>query len=261
MAKPQFTRMYEKGLPGAGLEDWGTIPAESLTAGSPQQRGMMVLDDKERSVTAGVWECTAFTGRMGPYSCDEFMLLLEGSVTIVDEKGGETVINAGESFVLPKGLVCQWKQTGYVRKFFVIYEDNAIPGPKDATGLAVIKPDPKATLQPADGPDPALIVSGKPVWHDLLAYEDPTGQFTVGLWSTTPYERRVIPFPRHEMMHILEGEVTISDGEGRAETFKAGDTLFVPQGAMLGWRNDKPVKKIYCIFLPRAAAAKSEAAE
>jgi uncharacterized cupin superfamily protein len=249
------------GPAGKGLEDWGPIEAKSLVSGTPRQRGHMVLDDKESGLSAGVWDCTAFTGKMGPYSVNEFMLLLEGSVTIVDEKGGETVIKAGESFILPKGLVCQWKQTGYVRKFFVIFDDASGMKAKDARKLKVIKPDPKAKLDAAGGPDPKLVVSGTPKWHDKLYWEDPTGQWTVGVWSTTPYERKVIPFPRHELMHILEGAVTISDGKGGAETFRAGDTLFVPKGATMGWKNDEPVRKIYCSFLPKARVAKSEAAE
>ncbi len=261
MSTPKISRMEPMGPAGKGLEDWGAIPEKSLVSGTPRQRGHFALDDKEHGVSAGVWDCTAFTGTLGPYSCNEFMLLLEGSVTIIDAKGGETVIKAGESFILPKGLVCQWKQTGYVRKFFVIFEDDSGLVAKDPKKLKVIKPDPSAKLSPADGPDPKLIVSGSPKWHDKLYHEDPTGQWTVGVWSTTPYERKVIPFPRHELMHLLEGSVTISDGKGGAETFRAGDTFFVPKGAMMGWKNTEPVKKIYCIFLPKARVAKSEAAE
>jgi uncharacterized cupin superfamily protein len=82
-------------------------------------------------------------------------------------------------------------------------------------------------------------------------FADPTGQLTVGLWLTTPYEREVIPFPRHELMHILSGVVTLSDGQGHEETFKAGDTLFVAKGAPLGWKCSIDVKKIFCIFLEK----------
>jgi uncharacterized cupin superfamily protein len=62
-------------------------------------------------------------------------------------------------------------------------------------------------------------------------------------------------------MHILSGRVTISDGKGRAEVFKPGDTIFVPKGALLGWKCTEDVKKIYCIFLEKERKAKSEAAE
>lgn len=246
---------------GMAVEDWGGIEPTELVAGTPKQHGLMVLDDKATGVSAGIWDCTAFTTKRAPYSVNEFMVLLEGSVAIVDANGKETVIKAGESFIIPKGLDCQWKQTGAVKKFFVIFNDASGLKPKAPEKLAVIKPDPMAELSQSGGPDPALVLAGSPQWRDRLYFEDLSRQWTVGVWSTTPYERKVLPFPRHEMMHILEGAVTVSDGAGRSETFNAGETLFVPKGAPVGWRNDVPVRKIYCIFQDKVAAVRTAAAE
>ena len=83
----------------------------------------------------------------------------------------------------------------------------------------------------------------------------------MGVWDTTAYCRKLIPFPRHELMHILEGAVTLTDGDGNHQTFKAGDTFFVPLGAICDWRCEGYVRKIYCIFQPRAVAAQTKAAE
>ncbi len=257
----QFDRMEPKGPKGKGLEDWGGIPAASLESGTPQQSGFGYLDEKSTGMSAGVWACTAFTGKMDAYSVHEFMTLIEGSVTIVHQDGSEVTVKAGESFFIPKGTVCQWKQPGNVRKHYVIWDDKSGASPKDAGKLRAVKVDTKLPLSACEGPDPKLVVKGTPKWAETLLFADPTGQWTVGLWSTTAYERKVIPFPRHELMHILEGTVTLHDGQGREETFKAGDTLFVPKGALMGWKCSQDVKKIYCIFLEKAKAAKSEAAE
>lgn len=257
----QFDRMEPKGPKGKGLDDWGGIPAESLESGSPKQSGYGYLDEKSTGMSAGVWACTPFTGKMDAYSVHEFMTLLEGSVTIRHKDGSEITVNAGESFFIPKGTVCQWVQKGDVRKYYVIWDDKSGAKAKDASKLRAVKVDTSLPLSACDGPDPKLVVSGQPKWAENLLFADPTDQWTVGLWSTTAYERKVIPFPRHELMHILEGKVTISDGQGREETFKKGDTLFVPKGALLGWKCSEDVKKIYCIFLEKAKAAKSEAAE
>ena len=257
----QFHRMEPKGPKGKGLEDWEAIPAASLESGAPQQSGFGYLDEKSTGMSAGVWACTAFTGKMDAYSVHEFMTLIEGSVTIVHKDGSEVTVKAGESFFIPKGTVCQWKQPGNVRKYYVIWDDKSGATAKDTGKLRAVKVDTKLPLSACDGPDPKLVVKGTPKWAENLLFADPTGQWTVGLWSTTAYERKVIPFPRHELMHILEGTVTLHDGQGREETFKAGDTLFVPKGALMGWKCSMDVKKIYCIFLEKATAAKSEAAE
>lgn len=257
----QFHRMEPNGPKGKGLEDWGGFPAESVESGSPHQTGHSYLDDKSTGMSAGVWACTAMTGKMGPWSVHEYMTLLDGSVTIVHKDGSELTVKAGESFFIPKGTVCQWKQPGSVKKYYVIWDDASATKPKAADKLRAVKIDTKAKLSPSDGPDPKLVIGAQPKWADNLLFADPTGQWSVGLWSTTAYERKVIPFPRHELMHILAGKVTISDGKGREETFKAGDTLFVPKGALLGWKCSEDVRKIYCIFLEKERKAKSEAAE
>jgi uncharacterized cupin superfamily protein len=253
-------RMEPRGPAGKGLEDWGGVDPAELVSGTPQQHGHMYLDDAARGLTAGVWDCTAMHTKMGPYSVDEFMVLLEGSVTILHQDGSQLTVNAGESFVIPKGTVCSWTQAGYVRKFFVIFTDPAKTPVTDGARLRAFKVDPGVALAKADGPDPALVISGTPEWADKLLYQDVTGQFLVGVWSTTPYARKVIEFPRHELMHILDGEVTITDAVGGGQSFAAGETLLVPKGTMMGWKNDAPVRKIYCIFLPKTVA-KAEAAE
>lgn len=253
--------MERNGPAGKGLEDWGGYPSEEIVAGTPAQRGYSYLDDSANKVIAGVWECTPMTGKMGAWSSNEFMVILEGSVTVVHEDGEELRVDAGECFMIPKGTMCQWKQSERVKKLYVIDESPANARPANSNKLRAVKIDTKAALDPAKGPDPALVVGGEPpTWHDRLVYEDPTGQFMVGVWSTTPYERKTIEFPRHELMLLLEGSVTIKDGRGDNKTFRAGDTLFIEKGASVGWLSTEPVRKVYCIYLPKAAAAQQQSA-
>jgi len=260
MSNDGIVRFEPKG-PGGELHQWDEIPASDLESGRPVQRGHFYLDDAERGLSAGVWDCTAFTGKPGPYSVNEFMVILEGSVTIVEAGGRETTIRAGESFIIPKGLHCQWKQPGYVRKYFVIFNDASGLKPSNPAALHVLRPDPKGVLTKSTPPAPELIQSGSPVQHAHEWFSDLTGQWTVGVWDTTGYHRKPIPFPRHELMHILEGKVTLTDAGGKAQTFTAGDTFFVPLGTVCDWKSEGYLRKIYCIFQPRLTAAKTEAAE
>ncbi len=56
-------------------------------------------------------------------------------------------------------------------------------------------------------------------------------------------------------MHLLEGSVTITNGDGVARTFSAGDTFLVPQGMTYQWDSVGYVKKIFCIFQSRESLA------
>ncbi|MFN0193823.1 MAG: cupin domain-containing protein [Aestuariivirga sp.] len=300
MTAPRIQKLEPFGPGGTAaatsLALWPEIPASALAAGKPVQRGHYYLEDKARGLTAGVWDCTAMTEKGGPYSVNEFMILLEGEVTIIEApknvpspparsrsdrrdageggapsgRAGEgaaqaeprrTTFRAGESFIIPKGLPCQWHQDGYVRKFFVIFDDASGMVPPDPAALAPLRPDPRADLAPSAGPAPELLLRGAPQQRDKRYYADLTGQWTVGVWSSTPYHRKTIPFPRHELMHILEGEVTITEEGQPPRTFKAGDTFVVPMGTLCDWKSTVDIRKFYCIMQPKAEAAGVKAAE
>lgn len=236
--------------PNVKLDDWEEISPQHLVSGTPRQRGHLYIDDKARGLQAGVWDCTAMTARIGPYPVDEFMLLLEGAVEIVLPDGRVTRVEAGQSFAIPKGLVCQWRQPGYVKKFFVIQETPDEAGKRPAADLAVALPDPKAKLAPSAGPKPEALLSGHPVQHTKEFFKDAGGRLTVGVWDTTAYHRKAIPFPRHELMCLLEGEVKITGPGGKTQSFKAGESFFVPYGAVTDFKVAGYLRKIFVIYQP-----------
>jgi len=236
---------------GAGeLEDWGLWPADELIAGVGQQHGHYWLDDQAAGLSVGTWACSPATIRMGPWSINEFMVLLEGAVTIDHADGSSLDVHAGDAFYIPKGTVCSWRQNVDLKKYFVIHSDASGLVPSHPETLKARKIDPTLALLPAAGPDPSVLLGPAPVCTEAVAFTDLTGQLSAGLWSATPYGRVVAPAPRHELMHIIEGSVTLTDGAGREETFQAGETCFVPLGAACGWSSAAPVLKVFCSFTP-----------
>ncbi|HEY4162566.1 MAG TPA: cupin domain-containing protein [Dongiaceae bacterium] len=245
---------FEPQLPaGRAFPCWPDMPADSLESGSPVQSGHVYFEDAGIGLSAGVWECTAFTSRLEPYPVHEFMLLLEGEVTIVEAGGRETTVKAGESFVIPRGLPCRWVQKSKVKKYYVIYE------PKDEAANAssasqVIKPDHHRAPKEPSPPPPSEVLNGPvPEQHGQDCYVDPSGRFQIGTWDTSYYHRKVVPFPRYELMHFLEGGVSTTDAAGNTQSFKAGDTLFIPMGARADFKvAGDYLRKIYVIFAPGA---------
>lgn len=257
---PKINRMEPHGPADTGMVEWDPISQDDLESGEPVQRGHMYLDDADLGLSVGVWDCTAMTTKMEPYSVNEFMFILEGSVTMVLADGTEETINAGEAFVIPKGLVCQWKQPGYIRKYFVIFDDKSGTAPDEAK-LKIYRPREDESVTPIDITDTSLFLGDIPKQGEHEYIVDPTGQFMVGLWDSEAFERPVVPFNRYELMCILEGSATLSDGAGNDQVFKAGDAAFVAKGAPYKWKSDGYVRKFYCIFMPTEVAAASNAAE
>ncbi len=234
---------------GKGLEVWDPIPTEELISGTPVQRGTMVHDLE--GLMVGTWDCTAFTSKMGPYPVHEFMLLLDGDVTMVDEEGQEETILAGQPFYLPKGFKCSWRQPGYIRKFFMILDQADGAAESDPARLKVARPSPNG---PPEGLselelDPDDFSTPEPVQRQHLVYESADGRIQVGTWDATPYERPITPSKRNELMCILEGSVTMIGPDGE-QSFHAGDSFFLPLGAPNGWRSEGYVRKFFCAVWP-----------
>jgi uncharacterized cupin superfamily protein len=255
MSDLKIIRFEPNGPAGRQFETWEAIDPASLVAGTPVQRGHLYHELPELGYSAGVWDCTALTSKVAPYEVNEFMLLLEGSVTIAVEGGEEVTIQAGESFVIPQGLRCSWKQTGRVRKYFVIFEDKSGRPHADPAALGVIRPQksgPAQGMTKIEVPNPEIFISSLPTQYDHGYFEDATHQMFVGLWESTPFERSVVPFPRNELMCILEGSVTLTDGDGTEHVFAAGDAAYVPMGTRCSWKSTETVRKFYAIFVPAA---------
>ncbi|HUR44038.1 MAG TPA: cupin domain-containing protein, partial [Aestuariivirga sp.] len=99
-------------------------------------------------------------------------------------------------------------------------------------------------------PSAVILHSPVPAQYVHEYFRNATGELTVGVWETTGYHRKLIDFPRQELMHLLEGSVTFTDDRGATQTFHAGDTYFVPLGTPNSWKSEGTLRKIYCIIEP-----------
>jgi uncharacterized cupin superfamily protein len=74
--------------------------------------------------SAGLWTCTAHETVVGSYPVHEFIHLLEGSIILtVDDQ--EHVFEAGDSFFIPQGLECSWRQPAALKKCYIVYTPTA----------------------------------------------------------------------------------------------------------------------------------------
>jgi len=232
------------------MPEWGPIDPAGLTAGEPVQRGHEYFKDATGTLTAGVWDCTPMTEKFGPYAVNEFMLILEGSITIVDAHGHEETISAGQSFILPKGVQITWKQTEYARKFYVIFDDPSPAPGADSKNLKLIRLDTGRDLPTVGEQDTSRYNGAVPDQHVHNCFKDASGQMSSGLWDTTDMHTHAQPFQRNELMHLLEGTVSLAAEDGSNQTFSKGDTFLVPKGTHYQWDSTGYVRKIYCIFQP-----------
>ncbi len=56
------------------------------------------------------------------YAKDEFCVILEGEVRVIDASGHAETYRQGDSFVIPNGFTGFWETVKPVRKFFATYQ-------------------------------------------------------------------------------------------------------------------------------------------
>jgi uncharacterized cupin superfamily protein len=169
---------------------------------------------------------------MGPYGVDEFMLLLEGKLVMGLPDGSEITLRQGDAFVIPKGLECQWRQPGYLRKYFMIL-DAPVPGGAENPALPRITvPDLAADL-PAVGP-------GAAVESSRTDFVNAAGTLSVGVRHCAAASIPALPVRESMLVHVLAGRLTLTGGaeDGASAEFAAGETAYLRRGGVVGWRTD-----------------------
>ncbi len=106
-----------------------------------------------------------------------------------------------------------------------------------------------------DTTDPLVIVGERPFQRDNIVFTNDAGNMFVGMWDSTSFDSEMRPFPWHELVQLLEGEVTITEEGGQAHLFKPGDAYFIPMGTVCKWQTTGYVKKLYSILDPVSDAA------
>ena len=209
-------------------------PCVCGTTGEPIQHTHEYYSNDELGLYVGVWDTDDMIEAAEPYGMDEFMLVLEGQAIIKDNcSNKQTTINAGETFVLPKGYDCQWIQQGYLRKFFFISCNPTEPIPVTPTYNRVVLPEVDrksltndSQLNAATSSNPFR--SSKSVaLREFINYQSVSGKFQVSSWESTTFESELQPFPRHQLSIVREGSINIVDKQQLHHTFVAGDAFLL----------------------------------
>lgn len=248
---PKVIRLEPGGPDGVGLEKMELDPSD-FQSELPEQYIHVYYEDGDLGLTVGVWTTTSMQEAFGPYPGDEFMWVLEGNVRMVDAEENETLIKEGETFCIQNGIPISWKQEGFLRKFFMTYSNpKATVSHIDSASGGVRILDPvklSEGMKPMDNAEPLVIQSDPPLQRDNVLFTNDSGNMFVGMWDSTAFDSEMRPFPWHEMVQLLEGEVEITEAEGRMRRFVAGDAFFVPMGTICKWQTSGYVKKFYSIL-------------
>lgn len=106
---------------GVSLTPSGAPLAELLLSPTPACRNHTTYQSGSGTFMCGVWDSTPYHRRAMYYRHFELMLLLDGSVTFVDEAGREGTFHKGDIFLVEQAANCSWESRVDVAKVYAIY--------------------------------------------------------------------------------------------------------------------------------------------
>lgn len=217
-----FAQVYEHEV--TNREDFLGSRVSLYANGRPGPVGTIALDSS--------------SGTVDSMPNDEFVLILEGSLTL-----GDVTLTKGGSAVLPHGAKVDWRSSAGTLAVYLRYRESSAAG-------SVITPTQRdPTYLPSAKPAPEVLLGPPPECRNFNDYRVDDGRFACGTWASTAYHRRGFAYGHYEIMHLIEGSVTLEDF-GVAKIFKTGDTVLAERGSNCAWHSCEDVTKVFAIYRP-----------
>lgn len=182
----------------------------------------------------------------------ETLAVVEGELTLTAPGAAPQVIGVGAGAVIASGTAVRIEAATGVRFVFCAAAGHAPTTP----GLIPLRAE--ADFKPSGGPAAEVLIGPAPQCRSDNVFTDEQTQYRAGTWDSTPYHRIVRPHPVNEFMVVLDGGVrfaspaTPASPDGSALSVSAGDAIFVPQGAAIGWESTARVAKFYVVQTAQA---------
>lgn len=190
-------------------------------------------------IEAGSIELPGGAGEVAGSAGDCWMMVVRGAVTI-----GPLQLAAGASCVIGGGTPFAWSAEAPATLVFMRHLSEV------GDGAGIVRIDADAPLAPSNPPLAELLLGPVPACRNHTTFRSSDGEFTCGVWDSTPYHRKAMKYRHFEIMHLLRGSVTFVDGAARERTFVKGGVFLVEQGAECSWESRESVAKVYAIFRP-----------
>lgn len=171
----------------------------------------------------------------------ETIVVVDGELTLTEAGAVPLVLGPGLGVVVGRGTELHIQAQSGTRFVFCSVAGAGSPMP----GLTRLSPDanfkPSATL-PAE-----VLLGPAPQCRSDNVFTDEQTQYLAGTWDSTAYHRIIRPQGNNEFMYLLAGSVNFALPDGGVLTAGAGDALFVPKGAPVGWESTDRVAKFYVV--------------
>jgi uncharacterized cupin superfamily protein len=174
------------------------------------------------------------------------VIVQSGHPTVEADDGTKFDLSPGEALVLPAHSRWRWTQTAATLCFDIRLQDASSEAASSKRPVP-IRPREIFELAPSAPPSEKMLMGPSPVQRSRRFFTDSTGRWKAGVWTSTPYHRKTMPFPKHEFMYLLSGWLELTTADGKVERFEADEVVFIPKGTVCDWKTEG-MSKIFSIF-------------
>lgn len=171
----------------------------------------------------------------------EILVVVEGELRLRAAGAEPLVLQPGTGAVITRGTAVRIDAAARVQFVFCA---AAGAGPTKP-GLVALRA--AADFKPSTPPPAEVLLGPAPQCRSDNVFTDEPAQLRAGTWDSTPYHRIVRPHRLNEFMFLLDGAVRFASPDGSVLSASAGDAVFVPQGAPIGWGSSERVAKFYVV--------------
>lgn len=171
----------------------------------------------------------------------ETIVVMAGELSLTAPGATPLVLGRGEGAVIARGTAVRILAGS--RTLFVSCA-AAAEGPSNS-GITPLSAD--AAFKASTPPPAEALLGPTPQCRSDNVFTDEQAEYRAGTWDSTPYHRVIRPHRVNEFMYLLAGGVRFAGPDGSVLTTNAGDAIFVPQGAPIGWESSERVAKFYVV--------------
>jgi uncharacterized cupin superfamily protein len=171
----------------------------------------------------------------------ETIVVVEGELSLTAAGAAPLVLRRGEGAVIGRGTALHLLAGSRTLFVSCAAEAQAAHHP----GIRPLRAD--ANFKPSNPPPAETLLGPTPQCRSDNVFFDEQTDYKAGTWDSTPYYRIVRAHRLNEFMYLLAGGVRFACPDGSVLSVNAGDAIFVPQGAPIGWESSERVAKFYVV--------------
>ncbi len=171
----------------------------------------------------------SWTTRMDNFAIDEVVLMLNGKARITPDNGSEIEFQSNEFFFIPKGYTGKWQIQA---SDYYHYELSVISTQRATNSGTERKLPTRLDKDLLSGTEIKLNSSG---YYEKVLKKG--AELTVMLKAEKPGQFSLSKPAQEQLIHVLSGQVTITDASNSETTFYAGDFFVLPKGFTGKWKS------------------------